>query len=177
MEWPITEACTHAITVAQANKNWVDIFSALLLPMIAILGAYIALNQWLTNRNRLKHELFDRRYAQYVALGKFLGNIRGGGGSVGMMLERCKDELRGMAFIYDQKIYEHVKDKILKPASDLDTINSEIQPLVGIDLQETSQSKEERTRLRAEARRIKDALEEEFKGLDKLLGAYLKLSN
>lgn len=49
--------------MAAGDASWIQIFKALLTPVVAILGVYIAYQQWRTNRTRLKHELFDRRYS------------------------------------------------------------------------------------------------------------------
>jgi hypothetical protein len=46
---------------------WLQTTQALLTPLIGLVVAYVAFQQWLTNRRRLKLELFDRRYAVYRA--------------------------------------------------------------------------------------------------------------
>jgi hypothetical protein len=52
------------------EKNWIDILSALLAPIIAIMGImFAALNYRLSARKR-KDELFDRRYAFYKEVEK-----------------------------------------------------------------------------------------------------------
>jgi len=50
------------------QRDWIDIFAALLTPAIAILASYIAVRQWLTNKNKLKLDLFDKRYAVFEAI-------------------------------------------------------------------------------------------------------------
>jgi hypothetical protein len=55
--------------------DWIDVLSALLTPTIAILGIYIAYQQWRTNKNRLKLELFDKRYEIFTNIKKFIANI------------------------------------------------------------------------------------------------------
>jgi hypothetical protein len=49
--------------------------AALLMPMIAILAAIIAYWQWKTARNKLRFDLFDRRFAVYDAARNLLGSI------------------------------------------------------------------------------------------------------
>jgi len=39
------------------------------------IAGYIAFRQWLTARNRLKLDLFDKRFAIYQAMRDFLGGI------------------------------------------------------------------------------------------------------
>lgn len=46
----------------QNIKDWIDILSALLTPVIAILTVTIAFFQWQTNEKKRKQDLFDMRY-------------------------------------------------------------------------------------------------------------------
>lgn len=49
------------------DVHWTAYLSALAVPVIAAFGALIAYRQWITARNKLKFELFDRRLALYQA--------------------------------------------------------------------------------------------------------------
>lgn len=44
------------------SQSLINIFSALLTPTIAIIGGYIAYQQWLTNEKMRKQNLYDIRY-------------------------------------------------------------------------------------------------------------------
>lgn len=57
------------------SRDWIDILTALLTPTIAILGIYIAYQQWYTNRNKLKIDLFDKRFQIFESIKKFIANI------------------------------------------------------------------------------------------------------
>ena len=57
------------------EKDWVDILTALLTPVIAVLGSIFAFLQWRINQNRLKHELFEKRYDVYSATTAFIASI------------------------------------------------------------------------------------------------------
>lgn len=46
-------------------ENITNFSGADLTPLIAVIAIYIAYQQWQTNRLRLKHELFDRRFEIY----------------------------------------------------------------------------------------------------------------
>jgi hypothetical protein len=48
-------------------QPWVAILSALLTPVIAVLAAYIAFQQWGVARNKFKFDLFQKRLAIYQA--------------------------------------------------------------------------------------------------------------
>ncbi len=43
----------------------IDVFSALLTPVIAAIAVYVAYQQWQTNRRRLQLDLYDRRLRIY----------------------------------------------------------------------------------------------------------------
>ncbi len=49
--------------------------TALTTALIAVIVAVITGGQWLTNRARLRHELFDRRYAVYEKIAGFIAEI------------------------------------------------------------------------------------------------------
>lgn len=51
------------------------LFSALLTPVIAILAAYIAYQQWQTNRRKLDWDRYERRLRVYEATKSFLAQI------------------------------------------------------------------------------------------------------
>ena len=48
--------------IAQKSNTLIDILSASLTPIIAILGSYIAYQQWKTNEKSRKQSLYDYRY-------------------------------------------------------------------------------------------------------------------
>jgi len=49
--------------------------SIVITTIVTILVALITIGQWNTNRSRLRHELFDRRYKIYETIAYFLANI------------------------------------------------------------------------------------------------------
>lgn len=57
------EIANWAVTIGQSNpKSWIDILSAGLTPIIAIVTTFIAWQQWITNERKRKQDLFDKRY-------------------------------------------------------------------------------------------------------------------
>lgn len=66
--------------IIKANNNFsmeqlIKLSSALLTPLIAIIAVYIAYQQMLTNKNKLKNELFDRRMKVFEAFQDFIGEV------------------------------------------------------------------------------------------------------
>ena len=57
------------------DPHWTQVLSALLTPTIAVLVAIIAYRQWRTAQNRLKFDLFDRRFAVYDAARNLLSSV------------------------------------------------------------------------------------------------------
>lgn len=152
--------------VSVPAHDWVDYLSALLTPTIAIVGAAIGLLQWRTNRNRLKHELFDRRYEQFEAVRDFLGSIMGSGRALDDKQADFLFKTRGLRFIYDKKLADYIHANIWSPAVDLACLHSELEGVpVG----------EERTKNVRMQSEIKKKLYREFQNLDSLFSRYLQL--
>jgi hypothetical protein len=57
------------------DPYWTQVLSALLTPTIAVIVAIIAYRQWKTAQNRLKLDLFDRRFAVYDAARNLLSSV------------------------------------------------------------------------------------------------------
>jgi hypothetical protein len=51
---------------------WVQVLQALAVPVIAAVGAWVALQQMHIARTKLQHDLYDRRYAVFQAVRRFL---------------------------------------------------------------------------------------------------------
>lgn len=53
----------------------VQILAAMLTPIIAIVTTYVAVQQYRTNRLKLRHELFDQRIAVFNEIAEFLASV------------------------------------------------------------------------------------------------------
>ena len=91
--------CEGIILATQNSKDWTDYLAALLTPTIAVLGSLVAYLQWRTNSNRLKHELFERRYEQFMVISDFLASIMASGKS--KHEEQLKRKKRGSGLTFD----------------------------------------------------------------------------
>lgn len=56
-------------------KDYITIFSGLLTPIIACITIYIAYQQHKTSRQKLKYDLYEKRFKIYLSLMKFLSKI------------------------------------------------------------------------------------------------------
>jgi hypothetical protein len=62
-------------SVTQIARISVDVLSALLVPTIAIVGVFIAYQQYQINKQRLRHETYERRLAVYKTVQRYLSII------------------------------------------------------------------------------------------------------
>lgn len=56
-------------------KDYIEIFSALLIPLIAILAAYIAWRQYQIDHHSLRNALYERRYVVFKAFMVYLSEV------------------------------------------------------------------------------------------------------
>lgn len=128
--------------MAQDGRDWVDYLTALLTPVIVFFGLIIAFFQWKTNRNRLKHELFDRRYKQFEIVNDFIGSILANGKVKEGEVLRLLSGIRGMEFIFDKELFDHVKE-IQSTASLLTVLINELESATGEKRKEISRNQAE----------------------------------
>jgi hypothetical protein len=64
----------------QVEPHWTQYMTALMTPLVAAIAAYVAWKQSSIARNKLKLDLFDRRFAVYDAAKSLIGHIAVTGG-------------------------------------------------------------------------------------------------
>ena len=82
--------------------------SGFLVPVVAIAGVWIARQQARTNRMRLKHEFFDRRYEIYQAVTSFMADIGREGACSHQRSFQFLRETKGAEFIFGNDIKTYV---------------------------------------------------------------------
>ena len=97
------------------EKDWVDISAALLTPVVAIIGIWIAIQQMKINKTRINHELFDRKYLMYEATQRFIDSV-----SQKLLIDpddyhHFYVETKGALFIFNQEIVSYI-DKVIDNA-------------------------------------------------------------
>ena len=158
--------CEQIILATQNGKDWVDYLAALLTPTIAIIGSFVALQQWKTNRARLKHELFDRRYEQFSVVSCFLGSIMSHGRALESEQQKFLSGTRGMRFTFDKEISEYIDETVWHLAMDLECLRAEIE---GVPVGE-----ERSTNVKKQSE-IKKQLNKELRELEEKFSKYLQL--
>ncbi len=161
--------CEQLIATVQNGKDCVDYLAALLTPAIAFLAILIAVLQWRTNANRLKHELFDRRYKQFEVVRDFIGSILATGKSSPVEQNKFIFGTMGMRFIFDTELANYRNETINHLALELERLDSELEGL-------TERSpREERANKIQQKRDIRNKLTQELKGLEDRFSKYLQL--
>lgn len=96
----------------------VEILSAALTPILAILAGYIAWKQWRTEHLKLRHELYDRRLAVYVATMEFLSQILRNAKATDEERRDFLHRTRESLFLFDDDLAEYL-DSLYKKSIDL----------------------------------------------------------
>ena len=116
------------------DPHWTAYLSALLAPVVAVLGSLIAYRQWRLAQNKLKLDLFDRRLKVYEAATGLLYSV--------MTSDRAKDEellkymvaTREAKWLLSPAIAEYLDTKLYHKAIDLQTLAAELEDVpVGDD--------------------------------------------
>ncbi len=109
-----------------------SVATAVITTIIAALIALITWRQWITNRARLRHELFDRRYTIFEQLAGFVaGVVRDGAVDSGAVREFLHQTKRAyFAFGCDETIKQLVAD-IYRQAILLQVLQAKQKVLAG----------------------------------------------
>lgn len=99
---------------------------------VAIIVALITWGQWVTNRARLRHELFDRRYAVYEQIAAFIAEILISGGVPDGEPENFSRRTKTAYFIFacDDSVKVFVTE-IYKKAAELHALEAALETLSG----------------------------------------------
>lgn len=105
------------------SKIWVEILSALLTPLIALLVALIAWLQWKTSKAQVKNELFDKRYAIFEAAKTFIITFLQLGEVREQDFQQFVSKTKGATFIFSNEIsivIKEIEDKAWKHKCNLE---------------------------------------------------------
>jgi hypothetical protein len=107
--------------IEQCSIDWerlVRILSALLTPVIALLAAYIAFQQYKTNKNQLRLALFEKRLKVFNSAGELIGTVLREAKIELADLKKFLWETRESDFLFGADITEYLH-KLYGKASDL----------------------------------------------------------
>lgn len=145
---------------------WIVVLSALLTPTIAIFGVYIAWQQWRLGRNKLKHDLFERRFRLYEGAVRPLVYIQSSGKMTTEAFQKFMIETRDVKWLLRKEVEGFLHGELKEKFVDLGTLCSEFDgPL----------SDQERTSNLRKQREIKEWISQQQPKLDALFAPYLTL--
>jgi hypothetical protein len=146
-------------------QYWITVLSALLVPMVAIFGAWIAYRQSVTARNTLKLALFDRRLAVYDAAREFINAARNSRHTSEGEFKYLSGT-RGAIWLFNANIARYLEEDIWRKVIDLWALEDALKELpVG----------EERSKNVREQRVIKDWLGEQLREMEKMFRPFVHL--
>ena len=102
----------------------VEILKGLLTPLIAVVTAYIAWQQWQTNRQKLIFDIYERRLHVYEEVRKILSIILRDGTASHHDLLRFRTSVSEADFLFGREITEYI-DEIYKRGLELQCWHSQ----------------------------------------------------
>ncbi len=117
-------------SVPSAETNWVDVLSASLVPVIAIVGVYIAYQQFQLNKQRLRHETYERRLNVYKVVQYFLSEIMREGRTTYDKVLQFNSDASEAAFLFDDSVQNKI-DEIFKKSLDMVGTHEKLYPSSG----------------------------------------------
>ena len=149
--------------------NFIEIVSALLVPLIAIITTYIAVQQYRLEKARLKFELFEKRYMVFRTIMETIGTVTRKGRVTQEELSTFAATTRQGFFLFGDDVNFHV-DQIYDKCNRLDYVFNRLadQGLRG---------GEERNRLDHENSEIFNWFQEQINVTKTLFARYLQIWN
>jgi hypothetical protein len=111
-------------------KDWVEIFNALLTPLIAVLAAYIAWQQYRVNHHSLRNQLYERRYAVFKAFMSYLADIMREGKTNYQRIGQFYAEASEAEFLFSESISKKMEELYSKGV-DLVALHERMYPSDG----------------------------------------------
>jgi len=113
-----------------ADPTWIDILSALLAPTIALIAVYIAFQQYQINKQRLRHETYERRLRVYKSVQEHLSVILRDGKTTYQGCSEFYSEASEAAFLFDSSVQDLI-DEIYQKSIDLVSLEEKLYPSGG----------------------------------------------
>ena len=117
-------------SIPTTETSWINVMSALLVPIIAIMGIYIAYQQFRINEQRLRHETYERRLAIYKAVQKYLSEMLREGTTTFQRTLEFYSEASEAAFLFDASVQDKI-DEIYKQSIDMTAAYEKMYPSNG----------------------------------------------
>ena len=99
-----------AIPLLPPDATWLSIAQAVGPTIVAVIVAYVAIRQWLTARNKLKLDLFEKRYDVYIAVVTYLSRLTQGVRITNEHVHEVSFAIAGCEFVFNPEMNEFVRD-------------------------------------------------------------------
>jgi hypothetical protein len=109
-------------------RDWIDVLQALLTPTIALIAVGIGYAQWWIARNKLKLDLFDRRWAVYIATREMLSEMFTHGKTSAEAEQRFLQGIRGASWLFDARVDAYLRSEVWAKVALLNAANSMLEP-------------------------------------------------
>ena len=90
-------------------KDFFDLLSALLTPVIAIVATMIAIFQYRTERQRWRLDMFDKRYPIYLATMSYIASVMQKGDMIDQDLQKFNQETRDAALLFGSEVEDYLQ--------------------------------------------------------------------
>ena len=148
------------------EPHWTAYVTALMVPLVALIAAGVALLQWRLAQNKLKLDLFDRRFRVYEAAREFLSSIMSSGRAKDDELQKLLQATREAKWLLDASLADYLDKDLYHNAVHLQTHEAELEGLPPGD--------ERSSNVQAQ-RKLKEWFLAQYKVLDDRFGPYLQL--
>jgi len=148
-------------------KQIFEIFSGYLTIVIAITLAYIAIQQHLTEKYKIRIDLFDRRMKIYNSIMVFMRHVRQHGDAKNDQIFDLIDNTSDSKFLFKGEIKEHI-DSLIQLALDLQEVNQQLD-------NRSLPKGDERSHLAKERTAKFKILRDQYDRTDELFSNYIRL--
>jgi hypothetical protein len=140
---------------------------ALLTPLIALIGVVVGYQQWRTNSQKLRYDLFEKRYAIYESAVKFIASIMREGRPSEETQNAFLVGTQGSKLLFGKEVQEYLH------ALWVDAVEMEMHQAIFSDLPIGEQRSEH---VKAAAT-IKKNLPKQFESLEEVFFPYINLAS
>lgn len=148
--------------------HWTAYLAALSTPTIAVLGALIAYRQWRLAQNKLKLDLFDRRFSVYEASRNLLASVMTSGKAKEDEVIKFMVATREAKWLLNQQVADYLDKQLYHKALDLQCLAAELE---GVS------AGRERTANLQKQTELKKWFMAQYPVLDDYFSSYLQLSH
>ena len=148
-------------------KTWIDTLSALLTPVLGIVGSLILILQFFLQKRRWRLDLYDKRYPVYQATMDYISYVAQHGtinnDEIYKYLRNSKDK----SFLFGKDVQEFI-EMLYDKGLDLQLVSEELNGLpIGDERKESVKKKSD----------LFKWFTKQFETSKKLFGAYLRIDN